>query len=301
MAKESAKKEEAVLKRMLPWLSSELSEDLQWLGSPEDPSYCSQCPGANRTSKPLLDGEVAGPHTHMVIEHTTIDSYLTQRTTGAAFKELREELRARRKQVPRGQSVQIAIPETVAHQGVARNQVRGATAALVQRLDDYLQTLAVDPPRRAVVRGYLLEEPQTWSFGGIDFRISRFWYPGRGYLSLRELADPSSASTPLDLVVAKALKDKVSGKSETYQTYKGAGWRTLLVLELVDYFLSSLDDVAESFRRVCPTVSLALLNDIVLMQQIPNGPIECCWAYRSGEIRTPRQQNSELARCLGLP
>jgi len=273
---------------------------MQWLGSPEDPSYCSQCPGANLVSKPL-DGEVAGPHTHMVIEHTTIDSYLTQRTTGAAFKELRETIHARRKQVPRGQHVYIAIPETVAHRGVARRQVRSVTPALLKRLDDYLHTLDADPPRQAVVRGHLLEEPQTWPFGGIDFRISRFWAPGSARLSLVELHDPTDASTRLDQSMAKALVAKISGKEKTYQIYKGAGYRTLLVLELIDFFLSSLDDVAESFRRLCPKVSLASLDDVVLMQQFPNGPIEYCWAYRSGEIRTPLQQNSELARCLGLP
>jgi hypothetical protein len=300
MAKESAKKEEAVLKRMLPWLSSELKENLQWLGSPEDPSYCSRCPGANLVSKPL-DGEVAGPQMRMAIEHTTIESYLTQRARGAAFKGLRAEIQVKRKQVPRGQHVDIAIPNTLAHGEVTRRQVQIATPPLLKRLDDYLHTLDADPPRQAVVRGHLLEEPQTWHFGAIDFRIFRFWFPGSARLSLVELHDPTDASTRLDQSMAKALVAKISGKEKTYQIYKGAGWRTLLVLELIDFFLSSLDDVAESFRRLCPTVSLALLDDVVLMQQIANGPIECCWAYRSGQIRSPDQQHSELARCLGLP
>jgi hypothetical protein len=163
-----------------------------------------------------------------------------------------------------------------------------------------LPTLPVDPPKSAVVRGNLLEE-LTWSFGEIDFRIKRFWFSGPGNLSLRELHNPAEASPQLDHCVEKALKDKVSGKRNAYQAYKDAGWRTLLVLELVDLFLPSLGDVAESFRRLCPKVDLALLDDIVLMQQTFDDTVECCWAYRSGEIRTPCQQNSEQARSLELP
>lgn len=299
MAKESAKKEEAVLNRLLPWLSSELKDDLQWLGSPEDPSYCSRCPGANRVSKPL-DGEIGGPRTHMVIEHTTIESYQAQRSVAAAFKPLRDELRVMRKHVPRGQHINIGIPQAVVHKGITRRQVQNVISAFCERLDGYLRTLHPDPPLQAVVRGRLLEEPQTWHFGPIDLRVFRFWFPWGAHLSLVELNDPADASTRLDESMTKALKAKVSGKKRAYQVYKNAGWRTLLVLELIDFQLSSLQVVGESFRRACPMVDLTLLDYVVLMDQFPEDFIECCWAYRDGNIRNACQQNAEVARCLGI-
>jgi hypothetical protein len=225
-----AKDEEVALKRMLPWLSSEFGEELRWLGTRDDNTYCSQLPGERCLLK-HLDGEVAGPHTRIAIERTDISSYPNQQKTWAVFREPQKAVRAKQKQVPRGQHVTIAIPEDVAHQGVASKQVRSATPALLHRLDTYLPTLPVDPPKSAVVRGNLLEE-LTWSFGEIDFQIKRFWFPEAAHLHLVELHDPTGAPTQLDRCVEKALNDKVSDKRKAYQAYKDAGWRTLLVLEL---------------------------------------------------------------------
>jgi hypothetical protein len=286
------KDEEATLKRLLPWLSSEFGEELQWLGSPEDrPGY---------SSDKCLDGEVAGPHIHLAIEHTALGSYLNQWKTGAVFRELGSQIQARKGRVPRGQSVCVVISETLAHRGASTKQVKKATPELLSRLDAYLQTLAANPPRLETSFDRRLEK-QTWSFAEFEFVISRRWSPGASHIRLIELHNPSAAPAQLDQCMVKSLKDKVSGKGPAWEKYRRAGWRTLLVLQLADPHLLTFETVADSFRRLCPTINMVLLDDVVLMQQILDDPVECCWAYKGGEIRTPDQQASELTRCLELP
>ena len=123
--------------------------------------------------------------------------------------------------------------------------------------------------------------------------------PGPNFGEHYKLHDPTDASIRLDEIMTKALKAKVSGKKKAYQVYKNAGWRTLLVLELIDFQLSSLQAVGESFRRVCPMVDLTLLDYVVLTDQFPEDFVECCWAFRNGEIRSAFQQATELSRLPG--
>jgi hypothetical protein len=143
------------------------------------------------------------------------------------------------------------------------------------------------------IRGNCLEEPHNKQFGGLEFTFCRSLWPVQ-----RKLSFGVEAAPDLDCCVTKALCDKIVGKANTFAAYRLCKWRTMLLLELVDFQLASIYQVGESFRQLSAKMDLSRLDYVVLVDRSARDPMECCFAWKDGDRRTEEQQCEEVQDCL---
>jgi len=289
--------EEDVIRALLPWLSRQLGGPMKWLGKPGKDDYVSACGPARTKAQKLLDGEIEGVASRIAVEHTGIRAFPEQGRAWGAFQPLRAFVReAIRPMVPVGNRIDISVQPTCVA-GITRRMVQEAIPALREYVTDWCKSIPPNPTRNDTIRGHLLEEPRRETFGGLEVHLSRSLWPGSQKATFG-IACGLQVDTGLDECVKKALADKIQGKAQTYQLYREAGWKTLLVMELTDFQLASVLDVGESFRRVSYDMDMSSLDYVVLVDHTLGDPAECCWAHRDGSARTYEQQRKELCDCF---
>jgi len=300
MPKDRHAREESCLRAIVPWLSRQLGDDLKWLGRPEDPDYTSACNAARSLQRPL-DAELEGEHLHVVLEHTTLDSFSKQRRLGALFAQLGAEIRSLSHLVPQGNGVRVGYSPERVDKALTEKRLRAILPKIIEKLRAYLEKVPANPTRNDVIRGQLLEE-QEWPFDGLVLSVSRFLWPSAGHISLVCLVGGEAWDCGVARCLNVALSAKLKEKAASYRAYRSAGWLCILVLQAVDWQLSSPDIVGRFFAQMASDFDLALVDGIVIVQQVDDldkSP-ECCWAYFDGEVRTEWQQYREVADCLGI-
>ena len=301
MARKRHEREERFLKGILPWLSRQLDDELKWLGRPEDPHYVSMCKGAKSLRRPL-DAEIAGERLRVALEHTTLESFPKQRRFGALFAKLSREIRSLKPLVPPGNNVHVGLSLASVDKTLTARTVRRLMPEVIRRLRACLQNVPANPTRDDIVRGHLLEEPQQWAFEGFTVKVARFWLPGSSHISLVSLVDNEAWDNGISDCLCRAVSEKTQRKAESYKAYRNAGWLCVLVLQIVDWQLSSPDIVGPVFRQVADQFNLGCVDGVALVQELDatDQTPECCWAYFQGEVRTARQQYVEVCECLGI-
>lgn len=165
----------------------------------------------------------------------------------------------------------------------------------MQRLKDLYPKLSSSPSIEECVRGCLLEKPRKWKICGIEFTISRFYSASEGRADFAAVAEEE-----LVTCLAERLRQKTSGKADTFRAYRSEGWKTLLVIELSDFQLASLYSLADSFRTVASNMNLSDYDAIALVQNTFG--LGYCWAYKDGRVPSRQEQletiwqSRELAR-----
>jgi hypothetical protein len=173
---------------------------------------------------------------------------------------------------------------------------------LENKLKEYLSRVPADPKRHEAIKGHLLEEPIEWCFGPLKVTVLRRWFAENRHMRCSVSLGQPDWDHGLRTCLSKALDSKIGGKSETCRAYKADGWLVLLVLELRDWQISTIELAARGFRELAPSHDLSDIYGIVLLQGIDSDDEtpECCWAYLRGEIRTAQQRDSEVRECLGI-
>ena len=189
--------------------------------------------------------------------------------------------------------IDIAVEVKCLRVGMNRKKVQKAIPSLQTYLEEWCKSMTANPTRDDMIGDRLLEKPIRKRFGELEIELRRYFYPNKQKAKFVVIPDPG-----LDHCVRKALNDKVRGKAETYQFYREGGWKTMLVMELRDFQLASLFDVAASFRRTCPQTDLSVLDYVVLLDHTLGDPMECCWAYKDGCVRTCDEQHREICDCF---
>jgi hypothetical protein len=302
MADKQHQVEERVLRKLIPWLSLQLGDELKWLGRPEGNNYISRCPSAMRV-RSRLDAELGGTSVKVAVEHTTLDAFPKQRTIASVLKDLRYYVRGKRAIVPRGNSVDLSVSTNC----VRRNNLdRRAVKSLIPRLDaklmEYLARLPKNPEFEEVIRGTLLEEPFLWRFGPLEIRVTRHWQHAEGHIYFAVEVSEAECKTGVLKCLGRALESKVGGKSSSYEAYRSEGWLVVVLIELAEFQVSSIESVAEAFRQLAGGFDLRSVDGIVLMSEIDatdQTPL-CCWAYFRGKARSGKQQQAECHQSLGL-
>jgi hypothetical protein len=293
--------EERLLKAILPWLSRQLGDELKWLGRPEDPGYVSRCEEA-RSSRSPVDAEVTGDRRRVALEHTTLDSFPEQRTFGALFAKLRQEVRLLTPLVPAGNSVTVGVLLSSISETLTENRVSKVTPCIKQRLCEYLQGIPANPTRHDVVRGDLLDEPEQWDYNGFSIKVCRFWLSTGRRISLVSLVDGVRWEQGVRQCLERALCAKLgTRKAKSYEAYRKAGWFVGLILEISDFQLSGVDIAGNAFGPSAQGLRLDCVDGVALVQQLDDSTLECCWAYREGQVRTWRERHVEMCECLGIP
>ena len=293
--------EERLLKAILPWLSRQLGDELKWLGRPEDPGYVSTCEGA-RSSRSPVDAEVTGDRRRVALEHTTLDSFPEQRAFGALFADLRREVRSLGPLVPPGNSVSVVVLLASVNKDLTSRGVRKVIPHMMQRLRKYLQGIPANPTRHDVVRGDLLDEPEQWDYNGFSIKVGRFWLSTGRRISLVSLVDGVRWEQGVRQCLERALCAKLgTRKAKSYEAYRKAGWFVGLILEISDFQLSGVDIAGNAFGPAAQGLRLDCVDGVALVQQLDDSTLECCWAYREGQVRTWRERHVEMCECLGIP
>lgn len=300
MAAKSRCGEERVLRKIVPWLSRQLGDELGWLGRPEDVGYTSECVAARGVKRPL-DAELGGQVLHVGVEHTTLEGFPGQRRVGGLLRQLRCCVRSMCGLVPSGNSVSVSVNLEELAPGCTERQISCALDDFRRRLESYLKQVPTDPSRDDAIRGYLLEGPIPWSLGALQMELRRFWFPGKRHLSLRPLLTQDQWENGGRTVLRQALESKLCGKADSFRAYRSEGWTVLLVLEVVDFSISSCDIVASFFRELAAMYDLASVDGIALVQEYDeqDATPECCWAYLRREVRSADQLYAELLACYG--
>jgi hypothetical protein len=168
---------------------------------------------------------------------------------------------------------------------------------------EYLSQLPKNPELEDTIRGTLLEEPFLWQFGPLEIRVTRHWDHAGGYIYFAVEVGEAECKTGLLNCLGRALESKVvGGKSFSYEAYRSEGWLALVVIELADFQVSSIQTAAEAFRQLAGSFDLRSVDGIVLMSEIDDAdqtPL-CCWAYYRGKVRSSKQQQAECHQSLGL-
>lgn len=302
MADKQLKEEERVLRNLIPWLSLQLGDELEWSGRPEDEKhYKSRCPSAMNV-RCRLDAELTGNSTNVVVEHTTVEAFPKQPIIFSVLAGLRHHVLPMRELVPRGNSVTLSVStDCVRCNKLKWGEVNLLIPDLVAKLTEYLPGLPKDPAREEAIRGYQLEEPLLWQFGRLEIRVTRYWRPGGSHISCRLELNDADWKTGLLNCLGSALESTVGGKSSSYEAYRSEGWLALVVIELADFQISSIESAAEAFRLLAGGLDLRSVDGIVLVESgaADETPL-CCWAYFRGEVRSAKQQKAEFHQCLGL-
>jgi len=294
-------REEKVLRKLVPWLILQLEDELEWLGRPEDADYCSRCLSAR--SYPPLDAELGGARLKVAVEHTTVDGFPEQRGISARLADLGKAVRHMKTKVPRGNRVTLSVTtDCLCRNNLTRQAVRDQIPDILAKLKEYLARLPENPARKERIRGDWLEDPSLWKFGPLEITVYRFWSPGHGHIRLALAPSRGEWETGLCDCLGKAIGRKVEEKSSSYKAYGSEGWLVVLVVELADFQISSIESAGDAFRQLAHGFDFGGVDGIVLMQDLGAGnePPECCWAYLHGEVRSREQQHAELCQCLGM-
>jgi hypothetical protein len=280
-----------LIRDLLPWLNMQLSNSFDWLGAPENPGYESACRSARSINKPL-DGEIQGEKSCIAIEHTRIQPFPSLLHARSVLRPLYQLARELCQYVPNGNRIDFGL-KVGSQNRVTAKSVNLALSGLREYFQDWFGKMQVNPTAGDRIRANLLEEPCGKTLGGLEFSFRRSFWPGRGKLSFGADAEPE-----LDSCVQKAMEDKVTGKVGTFGAYRKDGWRTMLLLELVDFQLASIDDVGESFNRFAARMDLSPLDFVVIVDRSAGDPMECCFAWKDGRLRTEKERYEEVHDCL---
>ncbi|MBE3097105.1 MAG: hypothetical protein IMZ44_08230 [Planctomycetes bacterium] len=302
MADKQLQGEERVLRKLARWLSLQLENKLELMGRPEDKKYISRCPSAMRVC-PRLDAELVGTSVKVAVEHTTLDAFPKQRTIASVLKDLRHYVRGKRAIVPRGNSVNLSVSTNcVRRNNLDRRTVKSLIPRLDAKLMEYLARLPKNPELEDTIRGTLLEEPFLWQFGPLEVRVTRHWQHAEGHIYFAVEVGEAECKTGLLNCLGRALESKVEGKSSSYEAYRSEGWLVVVLIELADFQICSIESAAEAFRQLAGDFDLSLVDGIVLVSEIDatdQTPL-CCWAYFRGKVRSGKQQKAECHQCLGI-